>query len=339
MQDSKALLFVLLLTCLSILSPVSAVEVISRTQPAATPAPAQGLMSPLENVISFLSTWWLPLVIVAACVVLLLFIMRWWKATKEKDNIFLRDYNRTLKLCQMGSNPKRIKQRGFWMYVLAIATFMSSMLFVIALVTDNVPTFQFASGVFTAGLVISLVLKFSGLFAQHDIVQIVGLFGVKIIGFYLGDCVTSDGYRNFLLWNSRKFIFWKNKFVLKVNMNENIKIETHESDGENKKRVVKEFKLPKDLIIEGDSVIAIKGEGVDKAGYYYYPLITDEHGNIINMDLIAYSRAKEVALLDTLYQQTEDFSKVQRQAINMNPNVRYIMRTRGDTISGAEEGG
>jgi hypothetical protein len=337
-MDSKFLAVLLLSTLLLSVNLVSAVEVITRTQPQAA-APAGGIMSPLENVIVFLQTWWLPLVIAAGVVVILIFIMRWWKAAKEKDNIFLRDFNRTLKLCQMSSNPKRIRKRAFWIYILAVGTFISVFMFVIAVVTDNVLTFQFASSVFVAGLVGSLVMKFSGFFAVFDTVQIVGRFGVKVIGYYLGDCITSDGYRNFLLWNSRKFVFWKNKFILKVNLNDKVRIESHEGDGDTKKRVVKEIELPKDLIIEGDSVIAIKGEGVDKSGYFYYPLITDEKGNIINMDLIAFSRSRDVAMLDTLYQQTEDFSKVQRQAINMNPNVRYIMRTRGDTISGAEEGG
>jgi hypothetical protein len=338
-MDSKLLAAVLLSSFMLLLNPVNAVEVISRTQPQPAAAPSGGIMSPLENIIIFLQTWWIPIVVCAGIVVILIFLMRWWKATKEKDNIFLRDFNRTLKLCQMSYNPKRIRKRAFWIYILAIGTFISVFMFVIAIVTDNVLTFQFASSVFVAGLVGSLVMKFSGFFAVFDTVQIVGRFGVKVIGYYLGDCITADGYRNFLLWNSRKFVFWKNKFILKVNLNDKVRIESHEGDGETKKRVIKEIELPKDLIIEGDSVIAIKGEGVDKSGYFYYPLITDDKGNIINMDLIAFSRSRDVAMLDTLYQQTEDFSKVQRQAINMNPNVRYIMRTRGDTISGAEEGG
>ena len=293
-------------------------------------------MSPLQGIVDFLSAWWLPLLIVAMVFVVGMWLFKWWSAVRERDNIFLRDFNRTVSLCYMGSNRKRIKQRAFWIYSLVLSIFASVLLFVIALVIDDVPSFQLAIGIFMAGLVASLVLKFAGFFAQHDIVLVLGKFGTKIIGMYLGECVTSDGYKNYLLWNARKFIFWKNKFILKVNMNDTVKIETVNKD--TRKREVIEHKLPKDLILDGDDVIAIKGEGVDKAGYYYYPLIIDEKGNIVNMDLIAYSRAKDVAMMDTMYQQTEDFSKVQRQAINMNPNVRYIMRTKGDSISGAEEG-
>jgi hypothetical protein len=337
----KPVIFVLLSALLLSFLPVSAVEVIQRTQPVtAQPGAApEGIMAPLEGIIVVLSTWWLPLVIVAGIVILLIFLWKWWKTAKEKDNIFLRDYNRTLKLCIMSANRKRVHKRSFWIIILAIGTFLSVLLLIIALVTDNVMTFQFSSSVFSAALVGSLLLKFSGFLAQHDVVQIIGRFGVKAVGFYLGECITSDGYKNFLLFDSRKYVFWKNKFILKVNVNEFVKIETHEGVGDDRKRVVRTIKLPKDLLIEGDSVIAIKGEGIDKAGYFYYPLIADEQGNIINMDIIAYTRSKDVALLDTMYQQVEDFSKVQRQAINMNPNVRYIMRTRGDTISGAEEGG
>jgi hypothetical protein len=315
--------------------PAYAVEVIQREKPA--PVATGGIMSPLKNVVDFLGAWWLPILIIACVAFVLIWLFKWLQTKKEKENIFLRDYNRTLVLCHMGMNPKRIRPRAFWLYILVVSIFASVLLFVIATVLDDVSSFQLAIWIFIAGLVLSLVMKFSGFFAQHDIVQIIGGFGVKVVGYYLGECVTSDGYKNYLLWNARKYFFWKNKFILKVNMNDTVRIET--VDEKTRKRTVVEHKIPKDLILEGDSVIAIKGEGVDKAGYFYYPLITDEKGNIVNMDLIAYARAKDVAMLDTLYQQTEDFSKVQRQAINMNPNVRYIMRTKGDTISGAEEGG
>ena len=264
-------------------------------------------------------------------------ILKWWNTKREQDNIFLRDFNRTVRSCFLQSNPKRIHKRAFWIYVLTICTFVSVLMFVIAVVTDDVPAFQLAIGVFMAGFVISFVLKFAGFLAHHDPLLVIGQFGAKFVGNYLGECTTSDGYQNYLLWNARKYVFWKNKFVLKVNRNDTYKIET--VDPKTNKRTVVTHPLPKDLIIDGDSVIVVKGEGVDESGYYYYPLITDEKGNIVNMDLVAFSRARDVAMMDTMYQQTEDFSKVQRQAINMNPNVRYITRTKGDSISGADESG
>ena len=311
----------------------SAVEVIQREKPA--PA-AGGVMSPLQGVIDFLSTWWMPLLIIAGVVILLLWLMKWLKTKREKENIFLRDYNRTNELCHIGKNRKRIRQKPVWLFLLSASVFVSVLLLVVALVTDDAPAFMLAIGVFIGGAVISAVMKIAGLFAQYDVLVIAGRFGVKVIGSYLGECITADGNRNFLLWSSRKYFLWKNTFIIKVNMNDKIRLEV--MDAVTKTRQIIEHEVPKDLILEGDSIIMVKGEGMDKAGYFFYPLIADDKGNIINMDLLAYARAKDVALIDTLYQQTEDFSKVQRQAINMNPNVRYIMRTKGDTISGAEEG-
>jgi hypothetical protein len=280
-------------------------------------------------IISSISWFWILIAVVAFFA--LMFIMRWLKAQKEKDNIFLRDYVRTKRLCGIQANRKRIKERPIWFYILVVSIFLSVLFFVIALVLNDVPAFSLAIGVFIFGLAASIFLKVTKFLAQYDIVEIIGNFGVKIVGYYMGESITSDGYKNYLIWDSRKFVFWKNTFILKVNLNEKVKIETYNQ--ESKKREVNVYDLPKNLITEGENVIAIKGEGFDVAGYYYYPVMTDAKGNIINMDLIAFARAREVAMLDTLYQQTEDFAKIQRETININPTVRYVVKTKGESMS------
>lgn len=332
-------LFVLTIIIVSLLaSTANAAEVIQRKPADQTSSPSADASqaTAFERLFITVNEWGVPLIVIGVLITIVMVVLKWWGGVKERDNVFLRDYNRTVQLCRMGANPKRIKPRSFWIYDLSISTFVSVTLIVVALVLDDAGAFQLGSLIFTVGLVSSFILKLSNLFTQYDPVMIVGSFGIKAIGSYLGECVTSDGYRNFLLWDSRKYIFWKNVFVVKVNLNDKFRIETV---GKDNKRTIEEISLPKDLIVEGDSAIAVKGEGLDKAGYFFYPLVRDEAGNIICMDLVAYARSKDVAMLDTLYQQTEDFSKVQRQAINMNPFVRFSQKTRGDTITGAEESG
>jgi len=328
------LLLALIITFLLVSTvSVSAVEVIKREKPV---EPPKGIMSPMQGVLDFVSAWWMPLLIGGGIFFILMYVLRWWKTQKEKANIFLLDYNRTKALCKHQANRKRINERAIWLYVLAVTIFVSVLLFVIALVTDDVPSFLLAIGAGIVGIFASAFLKLGKFFAQYDIVQVAGSFGTKIIGYYSGDCITSDGYRNFLCWNRRKFVFWKNEFIVKVNLNDDWKIETWNPQTE--KREIRSFKLPNDLIIEGENAIILKGEGLDIAGYYYYPIMTDKNGNIVNMDLIAFSRSRDVAMLDTLYQQTEDFVRVQREAINLNPNVRYITRTRGESVEAGSQG-
>lgn len=307
---------------------VSAVEVIKREKPVEQP---KGILSPMQGVFDFVSAWWIPLLIIGICFIFGMWLFKWWKTQKEKENIFLLDYVRTKALCKHQANRKRIDEKPFWMYVLAVGIFISVLLFVIALITDDVPSFLLAIGAGMASIIASGFLKFSKFFAQYDILQIAGSFGNKIVGFYMGECITSDGYRNFLCWNRRKYIFWKNEFIIKVNLNKTCKIESFNS--ETKLREVIEYQLPDDLIIEGEDAIIVKGEGVDVSGYYYYPIMRDEvTGDIVNMDLIAFAKSRDVAMLDTLYQQTEDFVRVQREAINLNPNVRYVARTQGQSV-------
>jgi len=320
------------ITLLLLTTSVMAVETIQRKQPTDQAAGNFGI---LDGLMQFIAAYWIVLLALAGGVFILMFLMKWWKTVRERDNVFLRDYNRTVQLCKLQSNPKRIKERAIWMYLLVVSVFVSVMLFVIAVVLDDISAFMFAIGIFIVGMSASAILKLGKFFAYHDIVQIIGQFGAKIIGYYQGECITSDGYKNFLLFSGRKYVFWKNIFVVKVNMNENLRIETR--DDKSGERKIKEYNLPKDLLIEGENVIAIKGEGLDKAGYFFYPLIADEKGNIVNMDLIAYTRSRDVALLDTLYQQTEDFANVQRQAINMNPNIRYRLKSGGESVGTGQE--
>lgn len=319
------LIFVFLLSTLS----VSAVEVIKREKPLE--APTGNIMSPMQGVFDFLMAWWLPLLIVGILFIGMMWFLNWWKTQKEKENIFLLDYVRTKALCKHQANKKRVDEKPFWIYLLAFGIFISVLLFVIALITDDISSFLLAIGIGMVSLIVSGLLKFSKLFAQYDIIQVAGSFGTKIIGYYTGDCITSDGFRNFLCWNRRKYVFWKNEFIIKVNLNKTCKIESFNQ--ETKAREVVEYELPVDLIIEGEDAIIIKGEGLDVSGYYYYPIMRDlDTGDIVNMDLIAFAKSRDVAMLDTLYQQTEDFVRVQREAINLNPNVRYVARTQGQTV-------
>lgn len=308
-------------------SPASAVEVIKREQPAPAPNP---ITAPIEGAVAFLSTWWLPLLIIALVVIVLIFLWKWLKTQKEKNNIFLYDFNRTKMSCKIQSNPRRIKERPIWLFALVGTIGMCVIMEVIALATDNVASFLLGIWLFVGGIIGSFVLKFLRLLTHYDFIQIAGQHGTYIIGNYLGECFTSDGYKNFLCWNRRKYVFWKNEFIIKVNMNEKMRIELYDPDS--KKRTYQEIDLPNDLLIEGRDNIIIKGEGLDTSGYYWYPVLMDKNGNIINTDLIAYARAKDVAITDMLYQQTEDFVKVQREAINLNPHVRYSNKVQGQSV-------
>jgi len=335
MRFGKSILAVFFIFALFLfVDAVSAVEVIRRE---AEPIAQKQVFSPLSGLVDFLATWWLPLLVIGIIAVILIFLWRWLSKQKEKANIFLFDYNRTKKLCRHQANRKRIRERPFWLYTLTVGIFLSALFFVIATALDDVPSFLLAMYTFPFFLVVSLVLKFTKLFAHFDVMLIAGSFGSKAVGYYLGECITSDGNKNFLCWNSRKYFFWKNDFIIKVNLNKEIKIETQ--DPSTKARQWVTMKLPQSLLIEGESHIIIKGEGVDVAGYYYYPVLTDKQGNIVNMDLVAFARSRDVAMVDMLYQQTEDFVKVQRQAINLNPNVRYITRTKGESVEGGEPSG
>ena len=152
------LIFVFLLSTLS----VSAVEVIKREKPLE--APTGNIMSPMQGVFDFLMAWWLPLLIVGILFIGMMWFLNWWKTQKEKENIFLLDYVRTKALCKHQANKKRVDEKPFWIYLLAFGIFISVLLFVIALITDDISSFLLAIGIGMVSLIVSGLLKFSKLF-------------------------------------------------------------------------------------------------------------------------------------------------------------------------------
>jgi len=170
--------------------------------------------------------------------------------------------------------------------------------------------------------------------------------GLKHVGKYMGECVTNDGYINILLWKFKKwYLFWipvkvdffdlvKESFIIRCNLNKIYKYKVkNEKTGE---ETTKEIELTHDIIIRDGDKILIRGVGIERVKYFFYPILRDKEGNVVDKKLEIFARERESALIDTMYTQVEDFANVSRELININPSVRFHVKT-GEPVGKRKE--
>ncbi len=165
----------------------------------------------------------------------------------------------------------------------------------------------------------------------------------QFLGHYLGECYTQDGYLNFLVWKRKKwYLFWvptfldffdlvKDVYIIRVNMNKTFREKVR--DPQTKEEKIITHQLATDLVFRHGDKVVIKCWGVEPINYFYYPILRDKEGNLIDKSLEVFEREKDRALIKNMYYLTEDFSNVARELININPTARWKLKT-GETPRG-----
>jgi hypothetical protein len=170
--------------------------------------------------------------------------------------------------------------------------------------------------------------------------------GLKYLGKYLGECITQDGFKNILLWKFKKwFLFWipikvdffdlvKESYIVRCNMNKVYRYKTRdEKTGEEQ---LKQIQLVNDIISRDGDKLLVRGVGIERVRYFFYPVLRDKEGNVVDDKIEIFAREKDSALIDTMYQQVEEFANVSRELININPSVRYFVKT-GEPVGKPKE--
>jgi len=168
--------------------------------------------------------------------------------------------------------------------------------------------------------------------------------GMKYLGKYIGSAITQDGFQNILLWKFKKwYLFFfpirldffdlvKEDFIIRCNLNKTYKYVVKKEDGTEE---IKSIELTHDIAIKDGDKIIIKGVGIERVRYFFYPVLRDKAGNIVDGKLEVFEREKDGALINTMYAQVEDFANISRELINLNPSVRWTVKT-GEPIGKKE---
>lgn len=138
----------------------------------------------------------------------------------------------------------------------------------------------------------------------------------KLIGWYRGHFISQDGYMNILLYKTKSFIFFENKFVVKYPIHLKFKDNKHNVDV-NIEKTYTSTQYNKDT--------KINCYGLEKIGLYYYiPVFVLNPDTREVLDLRAYV---ENTLRDDSFQVTNArlvgmFSQASKQMIELNPHVQ-----------------
>jgi hypothetical protein len=295
--------------------------------PPVTPAPQQA--SPFEFIVQafgWMAQNWLILGAIALVAVVIYILYRMFMKQKEEEDIFLRDYKRTKDMCKLQANRKRIRPSPVPIYIFGVFIFLGISMLLVGVFINSGDFIMWAFGVFGAGIFVSALFHWGGFFVKRDRIYLTSGKNSRWLGNYGGECVTGS-FKNFLL--VRGLGPAKKQFVVRTNIDKNLEVEL--TDKEGKKTEVQKITLPEEPVIEGEDSILVKGIGLQQFKYFLYPVLVDEKGTPISMKFVATSTEKEIALVDTLYDQTSDFARIMREQVNINPSVRYIQKTKGES--------
>ncbi len=82
----------------------------------------------------------------------------------------------------------------------------------------------------------------------------------------------------------------------------------------------------KDIIQFTETEIFLNIESISSTGMFYIPVMKATDGKVIDLSLPTYTSLKRVILSDYLYEQTDEFSKLAKKSMDINPNLRYAQK-------------
>lgn len=161
----------------------------------------------------------------------------------------------------------------------------------------------------------------------------------KTVGYYRGHYLSHEGNLCILFNCRRKWLFLPLADILFINVKETHTLSKREAvtEGKNTKVVHIDYdvKFPHNFyqFTPDEVILYARGIDVDYRTGYFYPVLKDKYGNVINMALPVYESVKQIAIEGYLYDQTDDFVKVAKKSIDLNPMIRGVNKVSDSSSS------
>jgi len=152
------------------------------------------------------------------------------------------------------------------------------------------------------------------------------------IAYYKGDYTSHEG--NVIVsmnmrFNKRLFFFPIGDILIIPNK-EKIILHQKQRSGSLKTEVLTNIPLAKDIILFKEKEIFLYAESISNIGgkgnEFYVPVLKAKDGKIIDLSLPTYQSLKEVVVGDYLLEQTDEFVKVSKKTMDLNPNLKYQVK-------------
>ena len=270
--------------------------------------------------------------------VILYFIKKW---KENRESIFEKDYRKAVGMCKNQADVKRVYRWSMITYAIGgcIAGFSG-----IVLVAG-----QGLMGFFMSWLVVPTVIGIAVAvellfkpFKRGDKVYMRFYedkrLNERLLGEYRGSFYANDGFFYLLLSRGRRLLVLEHLFVIKVPKNPVHFKKKEVRDKKTGEVSIVEEKV--DLKISFDDVVQFTDNhiylnnvaSIEKEEFFHYPTFLDKVGRIIDNRMLYFESDKSNALVGSMYNLTNEFSKAQSDAININPRVQYKRATDDEVI-------
>lgn len=157
------------------------------------------------------------------------------------------------------------------------------------------------------------------------------------IAYHRGDYITHEGnvIISMNLKDNKKWFFFPITDLLVIPNKEKISFQKRTEKGKIEIIEITDLPQAKDIVQFNEDEILIFAESLSSVGMFIVPVLKAKDGKIIDLSLPVYQSLKEVVLGEYLYQQSDDFVKVARKSIDLNPNLRYAIKS-GDSSQNVE---
>jgi len=159
----------------------------------------------------------------------------------------------------------------------------------------------------------------------------------KPIGFHRGDYITHEGnvVISLNLDGNKKWLLFPITDILIIPNQESIELAQRNDKGKREMVTIANLPKPSDIIRFNENEILIFAESLSSVGMFLIPVVKEENGGILDLSMPVFESLKKVVLGEYLYEQTDEFTKIAKKSMDINPNLRYAMKTQ-DTSQSVE---
>lgn len=156
------------------------------------------------------------------------------------------------------------------------------------------------------------------------------------IAYHRGDYVTQEG--NMIIAMNmegrRKFFhLLPDTDILIIPNKEKAQIEQRDINGKRVILTIDNIPTAKQIVQFNRNEIIIHAEAISKVGLFFLPVLKDANGKILDLTLPIYSSLKDAIISDYLYEISTEFTKLSKEAMGINPNIRAYQKTNDNNQS------
>jgi hypothetical protein len=164
-------------------------------------------------------------------------------------------------------------------------------------------------------------------------------FITEPIAYYRGDYTSNEGniIISMNMRDNNKWLIIPITDLLIVPDKESVEIEQKDKKGKTEKVTIKDLPRARDIVQFNENEVLLYIESLANIGgngnEFYMPVLRAKDGRVVNLALPTYNSLREVVIEDYLLDQSDEFVKLAKKHISLNPNANYQNRVGDNSKS------